>query len=59
MIIGENIRESTAKEIAIALRAIASFHVHCWKSKKLEELERFVLTTLIREVFGTTYIHHD
>lgn len=34
--VGDQIKGSTAKETAIALRAIAGFHAHWWQSEKLE-----------------------
>ena len=33
--VGDQIRGSTAKETALALRAIASFHAHWWQNEKL------------------------
>ena len=33
--VGDQIRGSTAKEIALALRAIAGFHAHWWQNEKL------------------------
>ena len=37
--VGDQIRGSTAKETALALRAIAGFHAYWWKNKKLEEFD--------------------
>ena len=37
--VGDQIRGSTAKEAALALRAIAGFHAYWWKSEKLEEFD--------------------
>ena len=37
--VGDQIRGSTAKEAAIALRAIASFHAYWWKSEKFEGID--------------------
>ena len=34
--VGDQIRGSTAKEAALALRAIAGFHAHWWNSEKIE-----------------------
>ena len=34
--VGDQIRGSTAKETAVALRAIAGFHAYWWKNEKLE-----------------------
>ena len=36
---GDQIRGSTAKETALALRAIANFHAYWWKNEKLEEFD--------------------
>lgn len=40
--VGDQIRGSTAKETAFALRAIAGFHAFWWENKKLERLEWLV-----------------
>ena len=37
---GDQIRGSTAKETALALRAIASFHAYWWKNEKLTLMTR-------------------
>ena len=36
---GDQIRGSTAKKTALALRAIAGFHAHWWQNEKLEEFD--------------------
>ena len=36
---GDQIRGSTVKETALALRAIAGFHAYWWKNEKLEEFD--------------------
>ena len=40
--VGDQVRGSTVEETALALRAIASFHAHCWQSKKLEGFDWLV-----------------
>ena len=37
--VGDQIRGSTAKETALALRAIAGFHAHWWNSEKIKGLD--------------------
>ena len=37
--VGDQIRGSTAKEAALALRAIAGFHAHWWNSERIKEFD--------------------
>ena len=37
--VGDQIRGSTAKETALALRAIAGFHAYWWKNERLKEFD--------------------